>query len=104
MIWDDKERKYAEVTGNGATITVVAAVAGKRIRVLAYTLSADKAGALVFKSGATALNGAGVQFAGAGNASASSRDGLFQTGVGEALNIGNASALATGGTITYVLV
>jgi hypothetical protein len=101
-MWDVYERKFAEITGNGTTIAAVAAVAGKRIRVLAFTLSVSGAGSVIFKSGSTALNGAGVTFAAAGNTSASSRDGLFQTAAGAVLNVGNASGLTLGGTLTYI--
>jgi len=96
------ERKYAEITGNDASIEAVAAVTGKRIRVLAFFVSASGEGAVIFESDRKALNGAGLQFAAAGGQGFASTDGLFQTDVGEALNLDNASTLTLGGHITYI--
>lgn len=102
MIPNHYQRKYAEVTGNGTSIDVIAAVTGKRIVVLHWCLSTDKAAALIWKSATTALNGAGVKFAAAGTLSDDCADGLFQTAAGEKLALGNADGAALGGYVVYI--
>jgi hypothetical protein len=82
---------------------VVAAVAGKSIRVLSYVLAVAGTSeqVIIFKSGTTALTGPMPIESGI---SAHFEVGLFQTARGEALNIDLGGAIQTSGHITYVLV
>lgn len=82
--------------------TVVAAVTGKRIRVLGYAFLVSAAGMITFKSGAatalaefTAAANGGASYGGGGDAPA------FQTAVGEALVVNNPAAVDTNGHLVY---
>lgn len=69
----------------GATADIIAAVSGKKIKVLAIYAKADVAGTVVFKSGTTAISGA-IPFV-TGDTDFSPPwcpQGLFQTASGEA--------------------
>lgn len=96
---------------NAATLgdnTLVAAVAGKRIRVHAYELSASAAANAKFKDGAsTDLTGL-IYLAAAGAAAdaverTNDSDGLFQTSPGNALVLNLSAAVAVGGWVDYTL-
>ena len=95
--------KHASVSGNTDGMTLVAAVTGKRIKVLQYCLVVSGTGAIQFKSATTALSGAmpGVansQFTGGGYCP----DGHVITAASEALNLGNSSTLTVTGYLVYV--
>jgi hypothetical protein len=97
--------KFALISASssGAT-TVVAAVAGKRIRVLRWSLSSNGAVNVKWQSHITPTDLTGLfyltQFANAGGAYCPV--GIFQTISGEALDINLSGAVAVGGVLTYV--
>lgn len=93
--------KYAAValTDSG---DVVAAVTGKRIRVLSYCLNTTTAVTVKFQSGAsTDLTGAMAAGATGRLEGSFNPGGHFQTAEGAKLNIVLGSAVATNGHITY---
>lgn len=96
--------KYAKIaassSGNNA---VVAAVAGKKIRVLRWGLTAAGAVSVKWVSGAaTDLTGVRklTEFASAGGAYCPI--GVFETAAGDALNVNLSVAMSVGGELTYV--
>lgn len=85
--------------------TVIAGVAGQRIRVLGYVLVIDVAGTIAVEdTGGPVL----AQFPLAANGGASYAGGVeapaFQTAVGQGLAIRNPAGVDTLGHITYVVV
>ena len=79
---------------------IVPAVTGKRIRVIAYAVVTNLTVSIKFRSGTTDITGSMRLVEGGGIAHAYD-GGLFQTAVGQALNI-NLSANATvGGYVVY---
>lgn len=85
---------------------IVAAVTGKRIRVLSYTIVAAAAVTVRFESGAggTALTGQ-MSFAANGGASTAFNPlGLFETAQGAALNMELGGANSVDGHLRYALV
>ena len=91
----------APITGTG-TRTLVAGVAGKRIKVYSYLVVATAAGTVKFlNTGAADLTGT-MSFAANGGASApSGEDPWFSTAVGASLDI--ATSAATEGHLAYVI-
>ena len=102
--------KYAVVNnGLSGDNTIVAAVPGKRIRVLHYTLGCDQNADAYFKSGSTRITGA-LYFAASTSISAgygatppSGLVGMFETEQGEALILNINGAKTVGGHITYIV-
>ena len=97
--------RYAVISAASTDNTVVAAVTGQCIRVLAYTLVVTGAATARFESGTagTALTGQ-MPFAANGGVSAPyNPQGHFQTLSGGLLNL-ELSANAAHGHLTYVLV
>lgn len=100
--------KTAVITASASGATqLVAAVAGKRIRVLHYRLMASGAVSVKFQSASTDITGL-MPFAANGGISAGAPSiipaGLifeFQTEPGEALNINLSGAVAVGGYMLY---
>ncbi len=93
---------YSETTA--ARNEIVTAVAGKKIRVTAWTLNA--AGGendITWETAATALSGA-FEIANNATAGAHFSGGLFETVAGEALNATQSTGTLVAGHITYVLV
>jgi hypothetical protein len=91
-------------SASGAT-TLVAAVSGKRIRVLALTLTANAAVNLKLQSHATPTDLSGLFYMAAqgdGVVLPFSPVGWCQTNVGEALDINLSAAVAVGGMLVYV--
>jgi len=92
-------------SASGAT-TIVSATAGKRIRVLRWSLSANGAVNAKWQSHVTPTDLTGLhymtQFSTAGGSYCPV--GLFQTVSGEALDINLSGAIAVGGELTYILV
>ena len=91
----------------GTSGELVAAVEGKKIRVLGFFFVCTGAVTVVFKSATTALTG--VMSFGA-NAVASAQAGrnesepfLFETVAGEALNVTLGGSVQVSGTINYIL-
>ncbi len=99
---DVKFAAYSETTG--ARNEQVAAVTGKKIRVLSWTLNASAAeNTATWESATTALSGA-IEIANNAVVGASYAGGLFETVAGEALNVTQGAASLMSGHITYVLV
>lgn len=92
-------------SSSGAT-TLVSAVAGKRIRVLAYVLMANGTVNVKWQShtNATDLTGLDYLIANTGVAPGYVPVGHFQTNIGEALDINLSASIAVGGHFTYVVV
>jgi hypothetical protein len=93
--------KYAPINATTSGDTqIVAGVSGKRIRVIAYAVVASATVSIKFRSGTSDITGSMRVVEGGGIAHAYD-GGLFQTAVGQALNI-NLSANATvGGYVVY---
>lgn len=103
--------KFAEIDSAGnTTFDVVAAVTGKRIRVMSYVLSLeDNAQAVQFQSKGSGalveLSGNGIQaIASVNNTFAAPHNpaGWFETVAGEKLQIKSSAAGAIGGHLSYV--
>ena len=101
---DPNDIKFARVNGDAdGDNAVVAAVAGKKIRVLGYSLIGSAAGIVTVKSNATVLAElqvpaglAPVPYAGGHDAPA------FETAAGEALIFATQAAQDINGHLTYV--
>ena len=90
-------------SSSGAT-QLVAAVTGKKIRVLSYVLFCNAAVNAKFQSGSTDLTGLLYLAANGGVSATVEGIGCFQTASGEALNLNLSGAIAVGGHITYVFI
>jgi hypothetical protein len=95
--------KYA-VISTSATASVVAAVAGKKIRVLGYVLSAAGTVNVKWQSHVTPTNLSGLLYMVANTAISSTPSplGLFETVAGEALDLNLSASVAVGGHVTYI--
>ena len=91
----------AATSGNN---TIVAAVTGKKIRVLSYVLISAGAVNATFQTGAggTALTGALPLAAQAGASSGFSPVGHFETVAAALLNLSLSAAIQVSGHVTYV--
>jgi len=102
---DEVTPKFAKFTTSTATtnIEVVAAVTGKKIRVLAAAINADGDVDVHFRSASTAITGVRyIPSSGGGSGWSFCPLGRFQTVAGEALNVYLSAAIATSGEITYI--
>ena len=95
-------------TADGAN-TVVAAVSGKKIRVLGYVLNVNAPGTVQWKTGASANLSGAMEFPDGGGATApmcdpTSETFWFETVAGEALTITNAVGVDALGHVTYQLI
>lgn len=80
--------KYAAINVSSGTTAVVAAVTGKKLRVLEYGYTVGGAGAVTWKSATTALTGVMPHnAAGEGIERPFNPAGYFETVAGEALNL-----------------
>jgi hypothetical protein len=99
------ERKYAAISASSAAgpFTLVAAVTGKRIRVINYVLNVTAAVTAQFKSGDTVVSGA-MEFAAKSTVSSAAVgvDGLFQTDAGVALTLVVGGSTAIAGHLCYI--
>lgn len=87
----------------GATTAVVAAVPGKKIRVLNLWVTSGFALTHTWKSASTALTGAMSVTAGFGYAGVADIVGHLVTAAGEALNLTvSGGSILVGGMLTYV--
>jgi hypothetical protein len=84
--------------------TIIAAVSGKKIRVLSYTIVAAGAVNARFESGAggTALTGQMTLAAAGDSVTAHCPQGLFETAASALLNLELSGAVSVDGHITYV--
>lgn len=94
--------KFASIaaTASGQT-TIVAAVAGKKIRTKQYTYIVGGAVDVKFQSASTDLTGAQEHSAKGEGAAPEHEDGLFETVAGEALNINLSGAVNVSGSLQY---
>lgn len=98
---------FAKIATVGTTDTIVAAVPGKRIRVLAYVIGCGEAGAnaLGFASNVTPLTGTmETTVESPGVAAAFCPVGHFETAPGEPLVLGQTTSAAAQGHLTYCLI
>lgn len=87
-----------------ATNEIVAAVTGKKIRVMSYAIvCGGGANTVTWVSGSTNISGP-MGFASLGGASVDQTYGCFETASGEALNLTQSAAVAVGGHVAYILV
>jgi hypothetical protein len=96
------EPSFLSVSIGATTSTLVAAVSGRQIEVISYTILADAATTVTWKSGSTNISG-GMTFAANGGASVNDDQAMLRTNVGEALVLVN-SAGNINGHITYRIV
>ena len=105
---DNRERadvvKRAAISGASTDNPVVAAVTGKKIRVLSYTLTTASATTVSFEDGAggTALTGVMTTAAGTPIEGAYNPHGHFETTAATLLNLTLGGAVQTSGHLTYV--
>lgn len=92
----------ASTSGNN---TLISAVTGKKIRVLAYNLIGNGAVNAKFQSGASGTDLTGLKYiaaAGGGICAPFNPVGWFETGSATLLNLNLSAAVAVGGEIVYV--
>ena len=95
--------KFAAIAASSSgDNSVVSAVTGKKIRVLAYALVASGAVNAKWRSATTDKTGLLYLVANTGVATANSPVGLFETAVNEALNLNLSGAVAVGGHLVYI--
>jgi hypothetical protein len=98
--------KYAAIAAStSGNNTLVAAVTGKKIRVLAYNLMGNGAVNAKFQSGAGGTDLTGLKYvaaAGGGICAPYNPVGWFETGSNTLLNLNLSAAVAVGGEIVYV--
>ncbi len=100
-LYDTQQTAIINTAASGDT-AVVAAVAGKRIRVINYVLTAAGVVSVKFRSATTDLTGAMPFAANGGIAAAGAQPGYWvQTAAGEALNLNLSAAAQVSGHITY---
>jgi len=105
QVANNTDVKFATASGTTST-DLVAAVAGRRIRVLGFMWGQASATSFKFQSGAT------TDLTGAFTTSAADLNGCrgynpfgwFQTAVGEKLNYVPATAVATHVSVVYILI
>lgn len=102
--------KYAVINASSSgSNTVIAAVTGKRIRVLSYVIVAAGDVTATWQSASTAISG-GMALAANGGAAPSAGQatpggliGQFETNQGEALNLNLSAAVSVAGHLTYIV-
>lgn len=98
--------KYAKIAAStSGNNTLVAAVTGKKIRVLAYNLMGSGAVNAKFQDGASGTDLTGLKYvaaAGGGICAPFNPVGWFETSVATLLNLNLSGAVAVGGELTYV--
>ena len=95
--------KFALIGAGTATGTVVAAVGGKKIRVVRFTVDMPSAGTVTWRSGATDISGSITLPGSAPWSGAYCPVGHFETAVGSALILGLAGGpVYAGGMVTYL--
>ena len=93
--------QYATISATTSGDTqIVPAVSGKRIRVIAYAVIANATVSIKFRSGTSDITGSMRVVEGGGIAHAYD-GGLFQTAVGQALNINLSTNATVGGYVVY---
>lgn len=103
VIADARAKRFVITASSSGNNEIVAAVAGKHIRVLSYNYVASGTVNVAWRSGATTvIGGLGYWVANTGKVAPKNEDGWFQTAAGEALNVNLSGAVAIGGEGTYV--
>ncbi len=93
--------KFAPISAtSGGDTTILSAVSGKRLRILALTLTAASNAELTLKSASTAISGA-LAVAANWGFSASAPWGIAETDPGEALVLNLDGANTIGGMVSY---
>lgn len=97
--------KYVSIAASSSGDNVIlAAVASKKIRVLALSLMANGAVNAVFQDNATTTNRGGMAYmpaAGYGKVLPFNPNGWFETGAGVGLDLNLSAAVAVGGELVY---
>ncbi len=93
-------------SASSGDVTIVSAVAGKRIRLISSEFKASGAVSVKWTSGAagTTISGAKSLIDGSGEGLGMNPAGWFETAAGDALVLNKTAAVQTGGSILYVLV
>jgi hypothetical protein len=99
VAYDNVQYATISATTSGDT-QIVPAVSGKRIRVIAYAVVANATVSIKFRSGTTDITGSMRIVEGGGIAHAYD-GGLFQTAVGQPLNINLSNNATVGGYVVY---
>lgn len=97
---------HANAFANPSSIgsnTIIAAVAGARIRVLSVVMVSTLANAVKFMSNATDISATFPLAANGGVVLPFNEHGWFETAIGEALNLNMTAATATGTQVHYIL-
>lgn len=94
--------KYEDVLVSSGSPTVVAAVPGRTIRLINYTILSSVAQTVKWQSNTTDLS-AGMSLDASGGIAQDSKDGLLQTQPGEALRLLPSTSGVVTGHITYVV-
>lgn len=94
--------KFATVSVTSGAPTVVAAIAGKKIRVLSYVVISDAAQTATWQSASNNISGA-MSLDANGGASAQHENGMFETNAGEALRLLPSASGTISGHITYLV-
>ena len=102
-IWSSAQIKQAKIDETAAAENeIIAGIAGKILRVLAFTLVTNAASTVTWRSNSTDITGpmplgvngrVGAEFA---------EEGHFETAAGEALRLNAGTATAHGGWVVYV--
>lgn len=102
--WQRNKVRFAVITvsGNGNN-EVVAAVAGKIIRVMGYNYMANGTVNAKWRSANTDISGLGYLLANIGKVVPFSPAGWLETAAGEALNLNLSAGIPVGGELTYCL-
>ena len=94
--------KYAKIdVASAGDNTIVAAVTGKKIRVLQYALVVAAETTVIWKSGTTAITGDMTFAANGGISTPFSPIGLFETAAGEALVLNLSASNPVSGHLVY---
>lgn len=100
--------KFAKIAAAGSgNNTLVTAVTGRRIRVLAYNLIGNGAVNAKFQSDASGTDLTGLKYiaaAGGGICAPFNPAGWFETAAGKLLNLNLSGAVAVGGELVYVTI
>ena len=94
--------KFAKINTSSSGATLVAAVTGKRIRVLNYAIVADAAVEVNFESDTTDISGPMSLPANGGVSANGWPAGVFETAAGAALKITLSGAVEVNGHLAYV--
>lgn len=97
------EVKFASISeATAANNELVAAVAGKKIRVIGLNFVCTGANTITFKSATDAISGAMGFDANSGLGGLYAPTGLMETAVGEALNMTQSAATQVSGFLSYI--